>query len=65
VNEDKIKVNEEDPSCIKIGNNNTSSMVQLISKNVIDSGIHELTLTSINDPGGYTVIGITDKESSD
>lgn len=39
-----------------------SSMVQLVSKTVISSGTHRLTLKSINDPGGYTVIGITDGE---
>jgi len=40
-------------------------MVQLLSKNVLNGGTHKLTLKSINDPGGYTVIGITDGEYSD
>lgn len=42
-----------------------SSMIQIISKTVITSGTHKLTLKNENDPGGYTVIGITDGEYSD
>jgi len=39
-------------------------MVQILSKTVIDSGVHTLRLQSLNDQGGYTVIGITNKEST-
>jgi len=39
-------------------------MVQLIASEPLQPGHNTLKLASINDPGGYTVIGITDKVSS-
>jgi len=62
-NEDKIttKTNGD----VKEWTNNTGVMVQMLSKTSIKEGVHKLRLQSLNDPGGYTVIGITNKSSSD
>jgi len=40
-------------------------MICLLSKQPLEDGEHKLKLSSINDPGGYTVIGIAQSESSD
>jgi len=47
-----MKLTQDDLSCLKTWTNNSGNMVQLLSPNVIDKGVHTLTLQSVNDPGG-------------
>jgi len=65
LNEEKLTTTQDDDSCLKVWNNKSGSMLQLLSSNIITEGTHSVTLQSVNDPGGYTVIGISDKETSD
>jgi len=43
---------------------NSSTQQVTLDHNPIRSGIHRTKFKSINDPGGYTVIGITDGEQN-
>jgi len=58
-------LNVIDTGTEKLWNNHTGSMVNIRSENIISEGIHVLRLQSINDEGGYTVIGISEAEQSD
>eukprot|EP00341_Mesodinium_pulex_P000901 CAMPEP_0116928812 /NCGR_PEP_ID=MMETSP0467-20121206/26198_1 /TAXON_ID=283647 /ORGANISM="Mesodinium pulex, Strain SPMC105" /LENGTH=115 /DNA_ID=CAMNT_0004608641 /DNA_START=307 /DNA_END=654 /DNA_ORIENTATION=+ len=45
--------------------NSTGAMRQLLCNIRIENGVHEMQVQSINDKGGYAVIGITDDKQTD
>jgi len=61
--EDEITTKSENE--IKTWKNQSGSMKQLLCKQLIKSGVHEMQVKSISDNGGFTVIGITDDKQTD
>jgi len=63
LNESTLTVTHTGPE--KTWENKTGGMVHIRSANIITEGTHVLRLQSLNDPGGFTVIGISDAEQTD
>lgn len=62
-NEDKITTIETENG--KTWENKSGDMIQLMSKNIIKSGVHQMKIQSISDNGGFLVTGITEAEQTD
>lgn len=64
-NIDKFKVSSTPHGSYIIDNSKKTTTTPIMSNIRIESGIHTIRLKSVNDPGGHTVIGISDKLSYD